>query len=82
MEPKGERPGCNDHDMLLHGGGCHVSSSLKNWRRVTELFILDLSPSLKTLCKLAVVQYGLQQSQLPHNIRWELTAMTANIIMY
>ena len=41
-----------------------------------ELFILDLSPSLKTLCKRAVIQYDLEQSELPHNIRWELAAMT------
>ena len=40
--------------------------------------ILDLSPSLKTLCKLAVIQYGLDQSELTHDIRWELAAMTNN----
>ena len=43
-----------------------------------ELYFLDLSPSLKTLCKLAVLQYGLQQSELPHDIRWELAAMTTD----
>ena len=44
--------------------------------RPDELFILDLSPSLKTLCKLAVIQYDLEQLELTHNIRWELAAMT------
>ena len=43
-----------------------------------DLYILDLNPSLKMLCKLTVIQYGLQQSELPHNIRWELKAMTNN----
>ena len=43
-----------------------------------DLYILDLSPSLKTLCKLAVIQYHLEQAELPHDIRWELRAMTAN----
>ena len=42
------------------------------------LYVLDLSPSLKSLCKLAVIQYGLDQSGLPHNTRWELRAMTSN----
>ena len=43
-----------------------------------DLYVLDLSTSLKTLCKLAVIQYGLQLYGLPHNIRLELTAMTTN----
>ena len=46
------------------------------YSRPKELYILDLSPSLKTLCKLAVIQYDLEQSELPHDIRWELAAMT------
>ncbi|KAF3814603.1 hypothetical protein GH733_017761 [Mirounga leonina] len=33
---------------------------------------------MKTLCKLAVIQYNLDQSCLPHDIRWELNAMTTN----
>ncbi|XP_078255008.1 kelch domain-containing protein 3 isoform X2 [Rhinoraja longicauda] len=44
----------------------------------SDLYILDFGPSLKTLCKLAVIQYSLDQSALPHDIRWELTAMTTN----
>ena len=43
-----------------------------------DLYVLDLSPSLKTLCKLAVLQYDLQHSELTHNIRWELAAMNTN----
>ncbi|GCC44119.1 hypothetical protein chiPu_0028055, partial [Chiloscyllium punctatum] len=35
----------------------------------SDLYILDFSPSLKTLCKLAVIQYSLDQSALPHDIR-------------
>lgn len=39
---------------------------------------LSTGPSLKTLCKLAVIQYSLDQSCLPHDIRycvpcWEVT---------
>ena len=37
-----------------------------------DLFILDLCPTLKTLCKLAVIKYKLDQSELPHGIKWEL----------
>ncbi|XP_069811658.1 kelch domain-containing protein 3 isoform X2 [Dendropsophus ebraccatus] len=44
----------------------------------SDLYILDFSPSLKTLCKLAVLHYSLDQSCLPHDIRWELSAMTTN----
>ncbi|KAG5855561.1 hypothetical protein ANANG_G00050350 [Anguilla anguilla] len=44
----------------------------------SDLYILDFCPDLKTLCKLAVIQYRLEQSGLPHDIRWELTAMTTN----
>lgn len=44
----------------------------------SDLYILDFSPNLKTLCKLAVIQYSLDQSGLPHDIRWELNAMTTN----
>uniref|UniRef100_A0A4W3H088 Kelch domain-containing protein 3-like n=1 Tax=Callorhinchus milii TaxID=7868 RepID=A0A4W3H088_CALMI len=46
---------------------------------LTKSFCLEApGPSLKTLCKLAVIQYSLDQSVLPHDIRWELTAMTTN----
>ncbi|KAG7260316.1 hypothetical protein CRUP_036671 [Coryphaenoides rupestris] len=44
----------------------------------SDLYILDFSPNLKTLCKMAVIQYGLEQTGLPHDIRWELAAMTTN----
>ena len=41
------------------------------------MFIVDMSPSLKTLCKLAVIRCGLECSEeLPHNICWELEPMT------
>ena len=43
-----------------------------------DLYFLDLSPSLKTLCKLAVTQYGVEQSGLPHDIRWELEVLATN----
>ena len=40
-----------------------------------DLYILDLSPSLTTLCKQAVLRYGLEQRGLPYDLRWELAAM-------
>ncbi|XP_042161651.1 kelch domain-containing protein 3 isoform X1 [Oncorhynchus tshawytscha] len=44
----------------------------------SDIYILDFSPNLKTLCKLAVINYSLDQQGLPHDIRWELNAMTTN----
>uniref|UniRef100_A0A8C4QQ18 Kelch domain containing 3 n=1 Tax=Eptatretus burgeri TaxID=7764 RepID=A0A8C4QQ18_EPTBU len=44
----------------------------------SDLYVLDFAPSLKTLCKLAVIHHGLDQSALPQDIRWELVAMTTN----
>ncbi|XP_029448645.1 kelch domain-containing protein 3 isoform X3 [Rhinatrema bivittatum] len=44
----------------------------------SDLYILDFNPSLKTLCKLVVIHHNLDQSCLPHDLRWELTAMTTN----
>lgn len=46
-----------------------------------DLFVLDFAPSLKTLCKLVVIQSGLDQSWLPIDIRWELAAMTTNNVI-
>ena len=74
VEPKGKGPSAWDEmcccmmgDRIFLFGGYEPSK---------ELYVLDFSPSLKTLCKLAVIQYGLDQSELTHNIRWELAAMT------
>ncbi|XP_077995275.1 kelch domain-containing protein 3-like [Glandiceps talaboti] len=44
----------------------------------SDLYILDFAPSLKMLCKLAVIAYKLDISCLPHDIRWEITTMTTN----
>ena len=41
-----------------------------------EVHILELNPSLKMLCKLVVIQHGLEQIELTHDVRWELTAIT------
>ena len=57
-----------DHIIFFGGGN-------RGYEPSGDLFILDLSPSLKSLCKAAVLEYGLQQSELPHNIRWELAAI-------
>ena len=80
LQPRGKgpsfgwyRPSCfmlGDR-MFFFGGHGHFSTTYND-----ELFVLDLSPSLKTLCKLAVIQFNMEQSALPHNIRWELAAMS------
>ena len=75
VDPKGKRPSqmyrmccCMVGDQAIFFGGL----------KTPDMYVLDLNPGLKTLCKLAVIQYGLQQSELPHNIKWELTAMTTS----
>lgn len=48
---------------------------------LSDLHVLDLEPSLKTLAKLAVLDYKLDTSCLPRDISWELAAMTTpNVI--
>ena len=76
VEPKGKGPGpmygmccCIVGDRIILFGGYYTPAD--------DLFMLDMSPSLKTLCKLAVLQYDVEQFELPHNIRWELATMTA-----
>ena len=76
IEPKGKAPRgmcwmgcCVAGDQIILVGGRTT---------LDDLYILDLSPNLKMLCKLAVIHYGLEQSELTHDIRWELAAMTAN----
>ena len=76
VEPKGTTPSprsqmccCIVGDRVILFGGRD---------RTDDLYMLDMSPSLKTLCKLSVIQYDLDQSELTHNIRWELAAMINN----
>ena len=77
IEPKGKGPClgmwymccCMVGDRLIQFGGYGESKGL---------YILDFSPSLKTLCKLSVIQNRLEQWELPHDLRWELAAMTTN----
>lgn len=44
----------------------------------SDLHILDFAPSLKTLCKLSVLDHKLDKSCLPKSLRWELEVMTTN----
>ena len=71
VEPKGKGPDWSGATYC-----CMVGDRVTVFRINLVVQILHLSPSLKTLCKLAVLQYGVEQSGLPHNIRWELAAMT------
>uniref|UniRef100_A0A8C6VAD3 Kelch domain containing 3 n=1 Tax=Naja naja TaxID=35670 RepID=A0A8C6VAD3_NAJNA len=90
IEPKGKGPCprrrqccCRVGDKIILFGGTSPSPEEGMGDEFdlmdhSDLYILDFSPSLKTLCKLAVIQYNLDQSCLPHDIRWELSAMTTN----
>ena len=62
---------CMVGDCIIIHGGCKENNHISG-----DLYILDLNPSLKMLCKLAVTQHGLEQSELPHDIRWELAMIT------
>ena len=73
IEPKGKGP-CWMSRMCCCTVGDHII--IFGVYTPDDLYILDLSPSLKTLSKLAVLQCSLEQSGLPHTIRWELAAMT------
>ncbi|XP_060781038.1 kelch domain-containing protein 3 isoform X2 [Neoarius graeffei] len=90
VEPKGKFP-CprrrqcccivGDRIILFGGTSPCVEQGMGdefNLMDHSDLYILDFCPNLKTLCKLAVIQYSLEQSGLPHDIRWELAAMTTN----
>lgn len=74
---------CIVGDKILLFGGTSPSQDQDphdefNLTDHSDLYILDFNPSLKTLCKLAVLHHSLDQSCLPHDIRWELLAMTTN----
>ncbi|KAK4824827.1 hypothetical protein QYF61_020200 [Mycteria americana] len=90
IEPKGKGPCprrrqccCRVGDKIILFGGTSPSPEEGMGDEFdlmdhSDLYILDFSPSLKTLCKLAVIQYSLDQSCLPHDIRycvpcWEVT---------
>ena len=71
VEPKGNGP---DWRGLVYC--CMVGDCVIVFRPGLTLHILHLNPSLKTLCKLAVIEQGLERSELPHDIRWELSLLT------
>ncbi|TTU93293.1 Kelch domain-containing protein 3 [Bagarius yarrelli] len=90
VEPKGKFPCprrrqccCIVGDRIILFGGTSPCAEQGmgdefNLMDHSDLYILDFCPNLKTLCKLAVIHYSLEQSGLPHDIRWELAAMTTN----
>ncbi|XP_022094720.1 kelch domain-containing protein 3-like [Acanthaster planci] len=65
--------GTSPKDTPIPGG-----SDDENLMDLADLHILDFAPSLKTLCKVAVIRYQLDISCLPLDIRWELEAMTTD----
>ncbi|MBN3275924.1 KLDC3 protein, partial [Polyodon spathula] len=81
IEPKGKGPCprrrqccCMVGEKIILFGGTREFLSKPCMSTVCQgglksLFVF-LGPSLKTLCKLAVIQYSLDQSCLPHDIRY------------
>lgn len=43
----------------------------------SEMHVLDFSPSLKTLCLVTVIQKGMDISDLPWDIQWDVRTMKA-----
>ena len=88
VDPKGNGPaGGGSCKFFLVGERSFLYGRPDGWIRrrsdpssipTDELYVLDFSPSLKTLCMVAALGYGLEMSGLPHNIRWELAAMTTD----
>lgn len=66
---------------MIFGGTSPVAGALAddeyNLQDHSDLYILDLEPSLRTLCKLAVIQYRLDQTLLPRVLKMELSIMEA-----
>jgi hypothetical protein len=46
---------------------------------LTDLFVLDLSPSLQTLAKLVIIKHGLSTTHLPDRIQKNISDMAQNI---
>ncbi|RUS81731.1 hypothetical protein EGW08_010485 [Elysia chlorotica] len=44
----------------------------------SDLFVLDFEPSLKTLASLVILKHNLDRECLPHDLRWELAAMSTD----
>ena len=75
-----------------HGQSCNlVKSQLfvfggMSWDwlgfKPTDLFVLDLSPSLKTLAKVAIIKHGLSTKRLPDKLEGEVSDMAGNISQY
>ncbi|XP_065052421.1 kelch domain-containing protein 3-like [Rhopilema esculentum] len=77
-----------DNEVVLFGGTCPSAipkqvdvqdeDELANLKDLSDVYILDLSPSLTTLCKKAVLAYNVDCSELPLQIRGELESMRHN----
>lgn len=72
-----------DNRVFLFGGTSPSPSPLlneyeQNLMDHDDLFVLDFTPSLKTLCLLNVIQHKLDCSCLPRDVKQDLTLMTTN----
>ena len=69
-----------------HGPSCHlVNGQLflfggTSWCICTDLFILDLAPSLKTLAQLVIIKHDLSTTRLPIRLQKKITDMAQNIV--
>ena len=76
LQPQGKSSRTSEPFVALVGGRLVLCGGRWKGFGVDDLSVLDLRPTLKTLCKVAVVQSGLERSELPHDVRWELRTMT------
>lgn len=71
----GTSPATNDGNQQ-HVNGFYFSEF--TLRDHSDMHVLDFSPSLKTLCILTVIQKGMDISDLPRDVQWDVRAMAAN----
>lgn len=64
--------------MYMFGGTSPQSLDADNLIDLADLHTLDFSPSLKTMCKVSVLQNELEVTPLPKSLQWELKAMNAS----
>ncbi|CAH1792212.1 unnamed protein product [Owenia fusiformis] len=68
--------------VFLFGGTSPCKVPMENTEfdlmDLSDLYVLDLMPTLRTLCLVAALDFKLNTDILPMEIRWELAAMTTN----
>ena len=78
LQPRGKRPRATESFGALVGDRLVLCQGLLRPGPLMkdDLSVLDLRPTLKTLCKVQVVDSGLDCSKLSKDLRRELSTMT------